>query len=556
VQDDVAGFAHAGPDRRRILVQDDQGRTPSVVQHEYVHSLFDLAWPDVPLWLNEGLAEYFSTFTADERRAVLGAPVFSHVEWLAAHDLVPLDRLFAIDHDSPEYHEGDRRGTFYAESWALTHVLLSGSKDDIARLGRMVAACATGERFEAAFARELGDPATLEARLRPSLETGHWSERMWEMPAPSGAVAPRTLGRVPPENVLASLALELLSRPVPQREDAEAHASQALALDARAPDALAAMGWLQLQRGRRREARTWFDRALAVDPVPATAVRVLSSQLLLDADRPQGADVRQDVGPYVRRALERALRASPDDPELLSLLARSWALWYGDDPEPGYAPAARAARALPARLDVQLDLLALAALTGRDDEAQRLFDARFRDAASAEVRHAARGELLAAATWRASVSARTGDAAAAEAQLEAVRPRVADDAALARELQASLDSLHAGTRRIAQTEQENRAIDEYNRGVNASNAKRYPEAEAAFRRAAELAAGPKLRADAQRLATRMRQQQEGERAFALARAGRVAEAIAVFEAMDRNAMSAEDRTWLDANLARLRGQKH
>jgi tetratricopeptide (TPR) repeat protein len=554
VRDDVAGFSHAGPDRRRVVVVDDQGRTPSVVQHEYVHSLFDLAWPDVPLWLNEGLAEYFSTFTADERRAVLGAPVFSHVEWLAAHDLVPLDRLFAIDHDSPEYHEGDRRGTFYAESWALTHVLLSGSKDDIARLGRMVAACATGERFEAAFAREFGSSAALEKRLAASLEAGHWAERMWEMPAPAGTVAPRTLERVPPENVLASLALELLSRPVPQREDAEAHASQALALNARAADALAAMGWLYLERGRRAEARPWFDRTLAADPVPATAVRVLASQLLLDAGRLEDAARRRDVGLYVRRALEYALVARPDDPELLSLLARSWTLWYDNDPEPGYAPAARAARALPARLDIQLDLLTLAALTGRDDDAHRIFDERFRDAVSAETRHAARSDLLAAATWRASASARAGDVAAAEARLEAVRLQISDDAALTRALQATLDSLHATTRRNAQTEQENRAIDEYNRGVNASNAKRYPEAEAAFRRAAELSAAPRLRAESRRLATRMRQQQDAERAFTLAQAGKVAEAIAIFEAMDRNSMSAEDRQWLEANLARLRAR--
>jgi hypothetical protein len=52
----------------------------------------------------------------------------------------------------------------------------------------------------------------------------------------------------------------------------------------------------------------------------------------------------------------------------------------------------------------------------------------------------------------------------------------------------------------------------------------------------------------------MRQQQDAERAFTLAQAGKVAEAIAIFEAMDRNSMSAEDRQWLEANLARLRAR--
>src|SRR5204862_1210561 len=168
-----------------------------------------------------------------------------------------------------------------------------------------------------------------------------WPELEWELPA-SGSGAPRVRDRMPAADVLGSLSLELLSRPVAQREDAEAHLHQALALDARAPDALAGMGWLALMRGRRTEARGWFDRALGGSPVSATAVRVLASQLLLDAGQRPSQNDRRALGTYVRSALERALAATPEDPELLSLLARSWAVWYGNDPEPGYEPAVRA----------------------------------------------------------------------------------------------------------------------------------------------------------------------------------------------------------------------
>jgi tetratricopeptide (TPR) repeat protein len=91
--------------------------------------------------------------------------------------------------------------------------------------------------------------------------------------------------------------------------------------------------------------------------------------------------------------------------------------------------------------------------------------------------------------------------------------------------------------------------------VNASNAQHYAEAETAFRRAASISDDAGFQARSLRLATRMHQQQDGERAFALARAGRVDEAIAIFEAMDRATMSAEDRKWLDANLAQLRARR-
>ena len=41
--------------------------------------------------------------------------------------LMPLRELKAVDHTSGVYNEGDRRGVFYAESWALMHYLMLGN---------------------------------------------------------------------------------------------------------------------------------------------------------------------------------------------------------------------------------------------------------------------------------------------------------------------------------------------------------------------------------------------------------------------------------------------
>jgi len=553
IRDEVAGFSHSGPDRRRLVFPDDGGRTPSVAQHEYLHSLLDAAYPEVPLWLNEGLAEYFSTFTAAEGRAHAGAPLRAHLEWLEAHDLMPLRQLFAIGQTSPEYHEGDRRGTFYAQSWALTHLLLS-SDGDLARLARVVVAARDGEPFEAVFQREFGSEQALHDRLVAYLERPRLPERTW--PMPGGTSPPRVRDRVSPAEVLTSLAIELLSRPVVAREDAEEHLRMALALDARLPDANAGMGWLELMRGHPDQARTWFDRALERKPVSVTAVRVLASRILEDVGRRQAREERKEAALYARAAIERALAVAPGDAELTALLARTWVVWYGDDPEPGYVEALRAERALPGRMDVQLDLLALAALTGRDAEAQRIQDLRFGADAPAESRHAALTARLAGDVLQATRALARGDTTAAEARLDAARERVAGDPELAAEAQRTLDEFQASLRLVHETDQQNRAVAEYNAGVKASNGRRWSEAEAAFQRAAAISARPEFQAQARRNATRMRQQRDGERAFALARKGQVAEAIAIFEAMDRAAMSAEDKAWLDTNLARLRAQNH
>ncbi len=553
LKDDVAGFFHAGPDRRRVLFVDDRGRTPSVAQHEYTHALLDAALPDAPLWLNEGLAEYFSTFRVEGESARAGGPVPAHVEWLAGHDLMPLAELFAMGQGSSAYHEGDRRGTFYAQSWALTHLLLSGPGEDPGRLERVLVATRDGEPFAAAFRAEFGDEGALRDRLFALLERQRFLERDWAQSTTSrAALAPRVRNRIPPADVLASLGIGFLARPTPQREEAEAHLGEALALDARHADACAGMGWLQLQRGRRAEARTWFERALAPEVVSASAVRLLASQLLLDVSRRQAQDERRDIGLFARGALERARAAEPADPELVALLARSWVVWHDDDAEPGYTLATRAAEALPGRADVQLDLLALAALTGRDEEATQIAERRFASGVAPELRRAARTALLAGDVRAANLRVAAGDAAGAEARLRAARSRVADDPELVREADRYLAQFTQARERQDETLHENRAIAEYNAGVTSANARRFAEAAAAFRRAAEASGRDAFRADARRMARRMDMRVQGERAMELARQGDTAGARALLEAMDRSVLDAEDRRWLDTNLARLR----
>ncbi|MEA1950173.1 MAG: DUF1570 domain-containing protein [Planctomycetota bacterium] len=87
------------------------------VMHGYIHSVV----PNAPLWLDEGLAEYF------EVPRGTGGLNRTHVAWLASHlragDWRPdLDRLERL---SPA--EGMTRGD-YAEAWAWVHFLLQ-SKD-------------------------------------------------------------------------------------------------------------------------------------------------------------------------------------------------------------------------------------------------------------------------------------------------------------------------------------------------------------------------------------------------------------------------------------------
>lgn len=113
-------------DRNYILVRLDnvsgQEHPYSTVYHEYTHVLNSKAdW--MPLWLNEGLAEFFQNTDIDAKGVLLGQPSTGDVLYLRENRLLPLTTLFKVDHSSPYYHDEQKGSVFYAESWALTHLL-------------------------------------------------------------------------------------------------------------------------------------------------------------------------------------------------------------------------------------------------------------------------------------------------------------------------------------------------------------------------------------------------------------------------------------------------
>ena len=144
------------------LVRDWDEGAMRVVFHEYAHLLTSNLTETLPVWLNEGLAEFYSTFQmAGDREALLGRPVPGHLEQLNVRTLLPLEDLLNVKHDSPMYNEGDRRSLFYAQAWALTHMLLVGQPTGRDKLGAYVASLDAGlspsEAWRKAFAADRTD---------------------------------------------------------------------------------------------------------------------------------------------------------------------------------------------------------------------------------------------------------------------------------------------------------------------------------------------------------------------------------------------------------------
>src|SRR5215213_11028311 len=135
----IAGYFQPGPDVNYItLTTEVRGQQDpfTVIFHEYTHLLVENTFKDVPLWFNEGLAEYYSTFSiTDDQKVVMGTPIASHVYRLRESQMLPLKTLFEVDQTSPHYNEKDKRGIFYAQSWALMHYMILGKAGKLEQLG-------------------------------------------------------------------------------------------------------------------------------------------------------------------------------------------------------------------------------------------------------------------------------------------------------------------------------------------------------------------------------------------------------------------------------------
>ena len=125
----AAAYYQPGPDRDYIVMKSLGPESYPIVVHEYVHLVLRHTEARFPVWLNEGLAEFFSTLEPEGRRMGVGRVPLGRLQHLAnVTRLIPLTRLLAIGHDAPEYNNDAHAGTFYSESWALVHMILTDAR--------------------------------------------------------------------------------------------------------------------------------------------------------------------------------------------------------------------------------------------------------------------------------------------------------------------------------------------------------------------------------------------------------------------------------------------
>ena len=393
----VAGYFQSGQDVNYItLTTEVRGQQDpfTVIFHEYTHLLVNNTFPKAPVWFNEGLAEYYSTFSiTDDQKFVLGIPITSHVLRLREGRMLPFKTLFEVNQQSSHYNERDKQTIFYAQSWALMHYLIIGKKvGQIEQLGKFLTLLNSKTPMEQAFQQAFGVSfETMEKDLRNYVSgnryysiTAHFEKKL-EIDTSAQAV-PLTDAEV--QAYLGDLLLHS------HRKDAYTYLEKAVQLDPNLAMAHASLGMAYFREGKVAEAHASLERAVAANSQNYLAHYYYAFTLSRPGpgDRLIVAGYPADVAAKIREHLEKAIALRPDYPESYSLLAFI-SLVTRKGVDESIASLKKLSTSLPGRQDLMFMLAQLYLQKGDNKLAREILEQVVKSSAEEQMRRDAMGLL-------------------------------------------------------------------------------------------------------------------------------------------------------------------
>jgi tetratricopeptide (TPR) repeat protein len=281
-----------------IIGQLGQADFPLAI-HEYVHLVLRRSGLNPPLWLNEGMADLYSTLRPRGGGLAVGALIPGRYQVLRTATWLDLATLTAIDHDSSHYNEKDRAGIFYAQSWALTHMLRL-SEDYRPKSSDFLKVVLAGAPATEAFASVYGKSLEEVGQdLAAYMRGDRFYEGLFDARLEKQAEKPEVREATPLEYGL--VLADLLAATRREDEARQAYLELAAANPDR-PEIPEALAYLALQRSRESEAREHMARATELGSASARLYSDYGELL-----RRSGAGNGEVIA-----ALEKAVSLNPD----------------------------------------------------------------------------------------------------------------------------------------------------------------------------------------------------------------------------------------------------
>ena len=348
-----------------MLVDGSRSDADRTVFHELVHNLLSKSGTKLPMWLEEGMADYFSTAVVMKDAVRIGSRISDHTMLLNSRPLMALNDLFAVQPGA----EIGATGYFYAESWAVVDWMMRTSS--------------------ASFYRFLGDIDHGVSAAEAMQREFHTAPILVERLLTSSMSRPPARVTLPVEKIR-EIAIEPISRDMAiielasflggfesTRPDAERFLTTVITSDPKNGYAIAAVAALRAKEKHYDEATKLYEQALQLTPKDPGISLDYAESLLGNAIGPftGTVDIEDDAAPRFRRARQLAtdaLAAGGDAARASAVIGTSYLV--ESDPGPGVDALRRARELRPNRYDVALNLYALLIRAGDRESADKLFE--------------------------------------------------------------------------------------------------------------------------------------------------------------------------------------
>lgn len=287
-----------------IVMQDINPEHYPAAIHEYTHMVVQHAGWNLPLWLNEGWAEVYSSLDVQADRVVVGGIPAGRLYDLQTRSWLNLPTLFAVDRKSSYYRQPDQMKIFYAQSWALCHMLML-SPEYRPKFMTFVAAVSSGkpvaECFQTIYGKTLDQvQADLMSDLnRATPEVEAFDMQLTKMESQPVISPLRSFER---DVALASL----LAGSAQTAGEAQRMLTRLASEDPGNADVEESLGYLAWQQGDEQATRLHFRRAFEKGSRDAEMLCQYAS-LVEATDRGDALE-----GDSARAALVKALALRPD----------------------------------------------------------------------------------------------------------------------------------------------------------------------------------------------------------------------------------------------------
>jgi tetratricopeptide (TPR) repeat protein len=233
------------------------------IYHEYFHYLTRQIISQVPVWVSEGLAEFYGNTRMESKNVYVGAPSLSRITILRQTQLLPLTTLFDVNASSPYYNEQNKVSIFYAESWALTHYLIVRDwREGTHRFPDFVDELQKGVAQREAAGRTIGDPETLQKALGSYVHSQDFNAQRRNTPkVDEGGFSIRPISHAESLAVRADFMAH-----DGQYAKAEEMLDESIKLDPKLAAAYENLGFLYFQQGKLTEAEKSSAQAVALNP--------------------------------------------------------------------------------------------------------------------------------------------------------------------------------------------------------------------------------------------------------------------------------------------------